>query len=79
MLKQLTETCCSYSLKAFVYAEVLQPSQPNEVMLSMVSLPNYTFTGQAVNQYSHMHILSPELTTALLESAEVRMTVEKMS
>ena len=26
----------------FVCAEVLRPSQPNEVMLSMVSLPNHT-------------------------------------
>ena len=31
----------------FVCAEVLQPSQPNGVMLSAVSLPNHTFTGQA--------------------------------
>ena len=31
----------------FVYAEVLQPSQPNGVMLSVVSLPNHTFTGHA--------------------------------
>ena len=29
------------------YVEVLQPSQPNGVMLSVVSLPNHTFTGQA--------------------------------
>ena len=27
--------------------EVLQPSQPNGVMLSAISLPNCTFTGQA--------------------------------
>ena len=27
--------------------EVLWPSQPNGVMLSAVSLPNHTFTGQA--------------------------------
>ena len=31
----------------FVCVEVLQPSQPNGVMSSMVSLPNHTFTGQA--------------------------------
>ena len=31
----------------FVCVEVLQPSQPNGVMLSAVSLPNHTFTGQA--------------------------------
>ena len=31
----------------FVCVEVLWPSQPNGVMLSAVSLPNHTFTGQA--------------------------------
>ena len=31
----------------FVCVEVLRPSQPNGVMLSVVSLPNHTFTGQA--------------------------------
>ena len=31
----------------FVCVEVLRPSQPNGVMLSAVSLPNHTFTGQA--------------------------------
>ena len=31
----------------FVCVEVLRPSQPNGVMLSMVSLPNHMFTGQA--------------------------------
>ena len=31
----------------FVCVEVLWPSQPNGVMLSVVSLPNHTFTGQA--------------------------------
>ena len=31
----------------FVCVEVLRPSQPNGVMLSAVSLPNRTFTGQA--------------------------------
>ena len=30
-----------------VCVEVLRPSQPNGVMSSAVSLPNYTFTGQA--------------------------------
>ena len=33
--------------KSFVCVEVLRPSQPNGVMLSVVSLPNHTFTGQA--------------------------------
>ena len=31
----------------FVCVEVLQPSQPNGVMSSAVSLPNHTFTVQA--------------------------------
>ena len=31
----------------FVCVELLWPSQPNGVMLSAVSLPNHTFTGQA--------------------------------
>ena len=31
----------------FVWFEVLRPSQPSGVMLSAVSLPNHTFTGQA--------------------------------
>ena len=30
-----------------VCVEVLWPSQPNRIMSSVVSLPNYTFTGQA--------------------------------
>ena len=32
---------------SYVCVEVLQPSQPNGVMSSAVSLPNHTFTGQA--------------------------------
>ena len=32
-----------------VCVEVLWPSQPNGVMSSMVSLPNHTFTGQALS------------------------------
>ena len=31
----------------FVCVQVLKPSVPNGVMSSLVSLPNYTFTGQA--------------------------------
>ena len=31
----------------FVCVEVLWPSQPNGVMLSVVSLPNHILTGQA--------------------------------
>ena len=33
--------------RVFVCVEVLWPSQPKGVMSSVVSLPNYTFTGQA--------------------------------
>ena len=40
-----------FSWKSFFFVvvcvEVLRPSQPNGVMLSAVSLPNHTFTGQA--------------------------------
>ena len=32
--------------RPIIYVEVLLPSQSNGVMLSMVSLPNNTFTGQ---------------------------------
>ena len=45
------------------HVEVLWPSQPNGVMLSAVSLPNHTFTGQAYSSKrltSIVHILSPE-------------------
>ena len=51
------------SVSLFVCVEVLRPSQPNGVMLSMVSLPNHTFTGQAESSKrltSIVHILSPE-------------------
>ena len=47
----------------FVCIEVLRPSQPNGVMSSVVSLPNHTFTGQALSSKrltSIVHILSPE-------------------
>ena len=33
--------------KPTVCVEVLQPSQPNGVMSSVVSIPNHTFTEQA--------------------------------
>ena len=36
-----------YKLGQFVCVEVLPPSQHNGIMSSVVSLPNYTFTGQA--------------------------------
>ena len=47
----------------FVCVKVLRPSQPNKVMLNMVSLPKHTFTGQAKSFLwltSIVHILSPE-------------------
>ena len=47
----------------FVWVDVLWPSQPNWVMLSAVSLPNHTFTGQAWSSKrltSIVHILLPE-------------------
>ena len=37
----------NFARHLFVCVEVLWPSQPNGVMSSAVSLPNYTFTGQA--------------------------------
>ena len=46
-----------------VCVEVLRPSQPNGIMSSAVSLPNHTFTGQALSSKrltSIEHILSPE-------------------
>ena len=52
-----------YIICLFVCVEVLLPSQPSGVMLSAVSLPNHTFTGQALSSKrltSIMHILSPE-------------------
>ena len=39
--------CIMPSRALVVCVEVLQPSQPNGVMSSAVSLPNHTFTGQA--------------------------------
>ena len=52
----------------FVCVEVLQPSQPNGVMLSAVSLPNQS----SKRLTSIVHILCQKLTTALLETAKGR-------
>ena len=38
---------CIDIVDLFVCVEVLQPSQPNGVMSSAVSLPNHTLSGQA--------------------------------
>ena len=43
-----TGTVSSKPPVVFVCVEVFRPSQPNGVMSSAVSLPNHTFTGQAV-------------------------------
>ena len=50
-------------ISVFVCVGVLRPSQLNGVMSSAVSLPNHTFTGQALSSKwltSIVHILSPE-------------------
>ena len=48
---------------SFVCVEVLRPSQPNGMMSSAASLPNQTFTGQALSAMrlpSIVHTLLPE-------------------
>ena len=55
--------CWALTMFLFVCVEVLRPSQPNGVMLSAVSLPNHTFTGQVYSSKrltSSVHILLPE-------------------
>ena len=39
--------CMCVCESVFVCVKVIQPSQPNGVMSSAISLPNHTFTGQA--------------------------------
>ena len=69
--------------KEFVCVEVLQPSQPNGVMSSVVSLPNHTFTGQAKSSKlltSIVHILLSETDDCpSWISGRERMTVENIS
>ena len=66
-----------------VCVEVLQPSQPNGVMSSTVSLPNHTFTGQALSSKrltSIVYILSPETDNCpSCISGRERMIVENTS
>ena len=66
-----------------VCVEVLRPSQLNGVMSSAVSLPNHTFTGQALSSKrltSIVHILSPETDNCpSWISGRERMTVENIS
>ena len=67
----LEESLGSFQMYLFVCVEVLWPSQSNRVMLSMVSLPNHTFTGQAWSSKqitSIVHILSPGLENPLCET-----------
>ena len=67
----------------FVCVEVLLPSQPSVVMSSTVSLPNHTFTGQALSSKrltSIVHILLPETDNCpSWISRRERMTVENIS
>ena len=67
----------------FLCVEVFRPSQPNGVMSSAVSLPNYTFTGQAQSSkrlISIVHILSPETDNCpSWMSGRERMTIENIS
>ena len=71
------------TIRKFVCVEVLRPSQPNGVMSSAVSLPNHTFTGQALSSKwltSIVHILSPETDNCpSWISGRERMTVENIS
>ena len=53
----------AFVLSLFICVEVSRHNQPNRVMSSAVSLPNYTFTQQAWPSKwftSIVHILSPE-------------------
>ena len=57
------EFCQIHFTTLFVCVEVLRPRQPIGVMSSVVSLPNHTFTGQALSFKrftSIVHILLPE-------------------
>ena len=67
----------------FVCVEVLRPSQPNGVIMSVVSLPNHTFTGQAKSSKwltSIVHILSPETDNCpFWSSRRERMNIENIS
>ena len=71
------------TLIRLVCVEVLRPSQPNGVMSSAVSLPNHTFTGQALSSKrltSIVHTLSPETDNCpSWISGRERMTVENIS
>ena len=73
---------CFAHKSSFVSVEVLWPSQPNGVMLRAVSLPNHTFTRQALSSKwltSILHILLPETDNCLSWiSGRERMTIENI-
>ena len=73
----------SFLVILFVCVDVLRPSQPNGVMLSMVSLPSHTFTGQAYSSKrltSIVHILLPESNNCpSWISGRERMAIENIS
>ena len=52
LLKKKKHLIQMFVLFVCVCVEVLRPSQPNGVMLSAVSLPYHTFTGQAFSPLS---------------------------
>ena len=61
--RKVYDSSIYHETKGFVCVEVLRPNQPNGVMSNAVSLPNHTFTGQALSSKrltSIVHILSPE-------------------
>ena len=68
---------------SFVCVEVLRRSQPNGVVSNAVSIPNHTFTGQALSSKrltSTVHILSQETDNCpSWISGRERMTVENIS
>ena len=60
----------------FVCVAVLQLSQPNGIMSSVVSLPNQTFTGQAKSS-KQLLCTRQKLKTVLLEAAEGKEWADK--
>ena len=49
---------CNFGKCLFVCVEILQPSQPDGVMLGTVSLSDHTYTGRLSPSIVHIH--SPE-------------------
>ena len=61
-----------------VCVEVIWPSHPNGVMSSAVSLPHHSFTALSCEPVLYT-LFRQKLTTALLKSAEGKMTIENIS